>query len=66
VPGVLSPGLKRPEREDDHSPAASAEVKKMWIHGIMINYLSTWTNLPFLSVHFQTALAAETHLAEGQ
>jgi hypothetical protein len=27
VPGVLSPGVKRPEREADHSPPASAEVK---------------------------------------
>jgi hypothetical protein len=30
-PGVLSPGVKRPGREADHSPAASAEVK-MWIY----------------------------------
>jgi hypothetical protein len=26
------PGVKRPGREDDHSPPASAEVKKMWIY----------------------------------
>jgi hypothetical protein len=31
VPGALSPGIKRPEREADHSPPTSAEVKKMWI-----------------------------------
>jgi hypothetical protein len=31
VPGSLSPGVKRPGREADHSPPASAEVKKMWI-----------------------------------
>jgi hypothetical protein len=30
--GDLSPGVKRPEREIDHSPPASAEVKKMWIY----------------------------------
>jgi hypothetical protein len=43
--GVLSPGLKRPEREADHSPPTSAKVKKTWIykstpsclHGIAIN-----------------------------
>jgi hypothetical protein len=29
VPGALSPGVKRPGREVDHSPPASAEVKKM-------------------------------------
>jgi hypothetical protein len=32
VPGALSPGVKRPGREVDHSPPASAEVKKMWIY----------------------------------
>jgi hypothetical protein len=32
VPGALSPGVKRPGRETDHSPSASAEVKKMWIY----------------------------------
>jgi hypothetical protein len=26
------PGVKRPGREADHSPPASAEVKKMWIY----------------------------------
>jgi hypothetical protein len=28
----LSAGVKRPESEADHSPPASAEVKKMWIY----------------------------------
>jgi hypothetical protein len=32
VPGALSQGVKRPEREADHSPSASAEVKKTWIY----------------------------------
>jgi hypothetical protein len=32
VPGALSPGVKRPGREADHSPPASAEVKKMWVY----------------------------------
>jgi hypothetical protein len=32
VPGTLSPGVKRAGREADHSPPASAEVKKMWIY----------------------------------
>jgi hypothetical protein len=30
--GALSPGVKRPGREVDHSPPASAKVKKMWIY----------------------------------
>jgi hypothetical protein len=29
VPGALSPGVERPGRQADHSPPASAEVKKM-------------------------------------
>jgi hypothetical protein len=32
VPGALSPGVKRPGREVDHSPPTSVEVKKMWIN----------------------------------
>jgi hypothetical protein len=31
-PGALFPGVKRPGREADHSPPASAEVKKIWIY----------------------------------
>jgi hypothetical protein len=30
--GALSPGVKRPDREADHSPPTSAEVKNTWIH----------------------------------
>jgi hypothetical protein len=32
VPGTISPGVKWPWREADHSPPTSAEVKKMWIY----------------------------------
>jgi hypothetical protein len=32
VPGALSPRVKRPGREVDHSPPTSAEVMKMWIY----------------------------------
>jgi hypothetical protein len=28
----LSPGVKRPKREADHSPPASAYIKKIWIY----------------------------------
>jgi len=28
--GALSPGLKRPECETDHSPPPSDEIKKAW------------------------------------
>jgi hypothetical protein len=34
----LSPGLKRPGREADHSAQASAEVKKMWIYTPTLPY----------------------------
>jgi hypothetical protein len=30
VPGVLSPGVKRPLCEADHSPQPSTEVKNAW------------------------------------
>jgi hypothetical protein len=36
--GALSPGLKRPGREADHSPPASAEVKKTWIYTSTLPY----------------------------
>jgi hypothetical protein len=32
VPGALSPKVKRPGREANHSPPLNAEVKKMWIY----------------------------------
>jgi hypothetical protein len=32
VMGALSSRMKRQEREADHSPPTSAEVKKMWIY----------------------------------
>jgi hypothetical protein len=32
IPGLLSLGVKRPEREADHSPPSSAEVKNAWIY----------------------------------
>jgi hypothetical protein len=54
VPGALSPGVKRPGREGDHSPT-SAEVKNggampalsIRLHGVVLNQLSTGTTLPF-------------------
>jgi hypothetical protein len=33
VPGALSPGIKRPDREADHSDPSSAEVKNAWSYG---------------------------------
>jgi hypothetical protein len=32
IPGALFPGVKRQEREADHSSPTSAEVKKIWIY----------------------------------
>jgi hypothetical protein len=32
VQGALSPGVKRPGRDVDHSPSISTEVKKTWIY----------------------------------
>jgi hypothetical protein len=38
VPVAVSPGVKRPGREADHSPPASAEVKKIWIYTSSLPY----------------------------
>jgi hypothetical protein len=38
APGALSPGVKRPGREADHSPPASAEAKKIWIYTPTLPY----------------------------
>jgi hypothetical protein len=38
VPGALSPGVKRPGREADHSPPTSAEVKKIRIYTSTLLY----------------------------
>jgi hypothetical protein len=32
IPGTLSPGVKRPGREADHSPPTIAEVQNTWIY----------------------------------
>jgi hypothetical protein len=53
VLGAISPEVKRPGREPDHSPPASAEVKKIWAYtstphtrsGYLVN---TGTTLPFM------------------
>jgi hypothetical protein len=39
VPGALSPGVKRPGREADHSPPASAKVKDMWMYTSTPQYI---------------------------
>jgi hypothetical protein len=41
--GIISPGVKRPELEADHSPPTSAEVKKIWIYAPTPPYaVMTW------------------------
>jgi hypothetical protein len=50
LPVAVSPGVKRPGREADHSPAASAEVKKMWIYTSTPPYVFTGTTLPYLTL----------------
>jgi hypothetical protein len=44
IPGTISPGVKRPGREGDHSPPSSAEVK----NGLAIpslSHMSSWHNV---------------------
>jgi hypothetical protein len=44
--GIISPGVKQPDREANHSPPSSADVKNTWsytssplinLHGLVIN-----------------------------
>jgi len=43
LPWVLSPGVKRPERETDHSPPTTAKVKKEWSYNSTSQYvLMVW------------------------
>jgi hypothetical protein len=36
---ALSPGIKRPGRETDHSPPTSSEVKKTWVYTSTFPYV---------------------------
>jgi len=40
VPGALSPGVKWPGREADHSPQSSAEAKNAWSYNSVPSYVS--------------------------
>jgi hypothetical protein len=53
VPGALSPEVKRPEREPDHSPPSNALVKNAQ------RYTST---LPYVSVAWCLVKKAQGHL----
>jgi hypothetical protein len=59
VPGALSLVVKRPEREADHSPPSSAEVKNAWsyistppirIHGVVLR-----DNFTFICTFYSSA-----------
>jgi hypothetical protein len=39
VPAALTPGVKRPGREADHSPPSSAEVKNAWRYTSIPQYV---------------------------
>jgi hypothetical protein len=41
-PGALSPGVKRPGREADCSPPASAEVNKTWMYIYLFPHTPSW------------------------
>jgi hypothetical protein len=60
--GVLSPGIKRPVLEANHSPLSSVDVKNSWSYNFILPYVFTaWylgkkrvdftllVNLPYLS-----------------
>jgi hypothetical protein len=39
ISGALSPGVKWPRRQADHSPPTSAKVKKMWVYTSVFPYI---------------------------
>jgi hypothetical protein len=45
---TMGTGVKWPGREADRSPPTSPKVNKIRLHGVVLNYLITWTTLPFL------------------
>jgi hypothetical protein len=67
VTGVLSPGVKQQEREADHSPPSSSEVRNMWSYTstnpyLLMAWYSVWHRgftfcrpiiLPFFSKTWQ-------------
>jgi hypothetical protein len=55
--GAVSPEVKRPGCEADQSPPSSADVKNGGpihprLHGMVLSYLNTGTNFPFLPFMF--------------
>jgi hypothetical protein len=58
VSGVaLSPGVKRPGRDADHSPPSSAKVKNAWrytstspirLHGVVLSHTDNFTSYLYL------------------
>jgi hypothetical protein len=41
IPAAVSPGVKRPRREADHSPPTSADIKKTWVY-TLLPHTSSW------------------------
>jgi hypothetical protein len=58
VPGTLSPGVKRPWREADHSLPTSAKVNKTWTYTFTPQYIFILTFLYF----FITYIISQTEL----
>jgi hypothetical protein len=55
VLGALSPGVKRPGHEADHSPPTSAEVKKTWIY-TTTPHTSSWRSAKLLFTFFYNGI----------
>jgi len=61
LPGALYPGVKRPEREADHSSATNTDVKNAWSYTSVPKYAlmawcsvkSTGTTLPLKGNKFK-------------
>jgi hypothetical protein len=66
VPGALYPAIKRPERETDHSPQTSVEVKKTWIYRSTPHTPSWRDNFTLLSAVLPLSPHEAWWLSEGQ
>jgi hypothetical protein len=62
---LIPRGVKRPEREADHSPRSNAEVKNAWSHTFMRWYLVQNSNFTF-PVNSRAFIAEGRHMDVSQ
>jgi hypothetical protein len=61
VPGALSPSIKRPGHEADHSPPTSGKVKKTWVYSFTPPY-TFMANFTFTSLLLNQILDSDREI----